>query len=238
MRNDVVQVRPVALSIIIPVLNEIELIETHLRRLSELRARGAEIIVVDGGSQDGTDTAAGTNGDRVLSAPRGRASQMNAGARVASGDMLIFLHVDSVLPDEADISVTDALSHPGTIWGRFDVRIEPATRLLNLVAWTMNLRSRLTGVATGDQAIFVHRSIFLEIGGYPDIPLMEDIALSKRLKRIARPIRLRERVSTSARRWQKHGVLRTIFLMWRLRLAYFLGADPGTLAKAYGYVPR
>ncbi|MDE1937944.1 MAG: TIGR04283 family arsenosugar biosynthesis glycosyltransferase [Alphaproteobacteria bacterium] len=225
------------LSIIIPVLNEIQVVEQCLRRLSDLRKRGAEIIVVDGESQDGTSVAAGPLADLVLAAPRGRALQMNAGAIASSGDVLVFLHVDTKLPPDADTLIQSALATSGRVWGRFDVRIEPSSPVLAVVARMMILRSRLSGIATGDQAIFVRRSTFLEIGGYPEIPLMEDIALSRTLKRISWPACLPERVTTSARRWQTHGVLGTILLMWRLRLAYFLGADPATLARQYGYGP-
>lgn len=160
---------------------------------------------------------------------------MNAGACAASGDTLLFLHVDTALPPGADAMIEAALAPSRRFWGRFDIRIVPRTSLLAVVAGTMNLRSRLSGIATGDQAIFVRRSAFVAASGYPEIPLMEDIALSKRLKRLGDPACLRARVSTSARRWLKHGVVRTVLLMWRLRLAYFLGADPQTLARRYGY---
>ena len=226
------------LSIIIPVLNEVRLIEACLGRLSDVRARGTEIIVVDGGSQDGTAAIAESFADRVLPAPRGRASQMNAGANVAKGDILVFLHADTTLPQDTDVLIEKAFAHSDRIWGRFDTRIVPATPSLFVVAWLMNLRSRLSGIATGDQAIFVRKSAFMRVGGYPEIPLMEDIALSKKLKRISKPICLRAKVSTSARRWQKYGVTRTILLMWWLRLAYYLGADPKALARQYDYVPR
>ncbi|MBU6299363.1 MAG: TIGR04283 family arsenosugar biosynthesis glycosyltransferase [Alphaproteobacteria bacterium] len=222
------------LSIIIPVLNESSLIEKCLWQLAEFRAQGVEVIVVDGGSNDVTERAARPLADRVLTATRGRALQMNAGAHAASSDTLLFLHVDTELPPGADAMIAAALAPPKRVWGRFDVRIVPATPLLAIVARLMNLRSRLSGIATGDQAIFVRRSAFVAIGGYPDIPLMEDIELSKRLKRMSKPICLRTRVSTSARRWLKYGVVRTIFLMWRLRLAYSLGADPLKLARRYG----
>lgn len=225
-------------SIIVPVLNECALIERSLRQLAALRAHGAEIIVVDGGSEDGTCAKVQRLADCVLSAPRGRASQMNAGARAASGDTLLFLHVDTELPPGADTAIKTALAQLGRVWGRFDVRLEPGIPLLVMVAQMMNLRSRLTGIATGDQAIFVQRSAFFAAGGYPEIPLMEDIALSKRLRRIGMPACLRACVSTSARRWSKHGVVRTILLMWWLRLAYFLGIEPRVLARWYDYVPR
>ncbi|HUI94718.1 MAG TPA: TIGR04283 family arsenosugar biosynthesis glycosyltransferase [Xanthobacteraceae bacterium] len=227
-----------ALSIIVPTLNEEAGIVPTLQALSSLRARGAEVIVVDGGSRDRTAAAARPHCDRLLAAPRGRAAQMNAGAGAARGEVLLFLHADTRLPDDADRHVADGLAASGRAWGRFDVRIAGTHPLLPLVAAMMNLRSRLTGIATGDQAIFVERAAFAAIGGYPDIPLMEDLVLSRRLKRLSRPLCLRGRALTSGRRWEKHGVMRTILMMWRLRLAFSLGADPAALASRYGYVPR
>jgi len=220
------------LSIIMPVLNEAAGIEAALRTLAPYRARGIEVIVVDGGSSDGTAELARPLADRVLSAPRGRGTQMNAGAAAAGGDALLFLHADTRLPDEADRLVLDGLSRRA--WGRFDVRFD-AGGWLRLVAPTMNVRSRLTGIATGDQAMFMTRAAFDQAGGFPEIALMEDIALSARLKRRGRPLCLSARVTTSGRRWRSHGTLRTILLMWRLRLAFFLGSDPGELARQYGY---
>lgn len=221
------------LSIIMPVLDEGDAIAGALDALAELRGLGVEIIVVDGGSQDATVQRARLRADHVLVAPRGRASQMNAGAAKASGDVLLFLHADTALPREAERLVLDGLARSRHDWGRFDVTIAGRHPMLRLIAFMMNLRSRLTGIATGDQAIFVKRDAFHAAGGFPDIPLMEDIALSKRLKRLSRPLCLRERATTSGRRWEAHGVFRTILLMWRLRLAYFFGADPAALARRY-----
>jgi rSAM/selenodomain-associated transferase 2 len=192
---------------------------------------------VDGGSQDGTPAIAREHADLVLNAPRGRAAQMNAGAAACPAEVLLFLHADTALPDQADALVRRATRDPSA-WGRFDVRIDSPRRALRLVEHMMNLRSRWTGIATGDQAMFVRRELFDQVGGFPDLPLMEDIALSRLLKRHARPVCIRQRVSTSARRWERHGVWRTVLLMWRLRLAYFLGADPRRLAIRYGYKPR
>lgn len=220
-----------AISIIIPVLDEAAVIEPVLLSLQPLRHAGHEIIVVDGGSVDDTARLAGAYADQVLSSERGRGRQMNTGAGQASNEILLFLHADTLLPVGAVNDIADALAVG--CWGRFDVCIEPRDWLLNLVAYCMNWRSRLTGIATGDQAIFVNRDAFTLVGGYPEIDLMEDIALSDRLMRIHRPICLRSRVSTSARRWHKHGRLRTILKMWRLRLAYRLGADPRQLARDY-----
>jgi rSAM/selenodomain-associated transferase 2 len=181
------------------------------------------VIVVDGGSIDGTPELAAGLCDRLLSAPRGRALQMNAGARAAQGDVLVFLHADTRLPAAFDIPRTSR-------WGRFDVRIEGRHPLLKIIAWAMNLRSRLSGIATGDQAMFVRRELF---PGFPEIALMEDIALSRLLKRRGRPTCLRQKVVTSGRRWESRGVLRTVLLMWSLRLLYFLGASPARLARWY-----
>ncbi len=216
------------LSIVIPALNEAAGIRHALQALAPLRRRGHEVIVVDGGSIDGTPQLAAELCDRLIASAPGRARQMNAGARAARGGILLFLHADTQLPPLADRAVIDALA--GSLWGRFDVRIHGRHRLLPLVAWSMNLRSRLSGIATGDQAIFVRRPAFC---GFPDIPLMEDVAFSKAMKLHGPPACLRLRVTTSGRRWEARGVLRTVFLMWRLRLEYALGADPARLARRY-----
>jgi len=220
------------LSIIMPVLNEALEIETALRALTPLRQRDVEIIVVDGGSSDGTAELARPFADRVLASPRGRSLQMNAGAAAARGDVLLFLHADTRLPENADRFVLDGLAMSGRAWGRFDVRFDRGA-VFAVIALLMNLRSRLSGIATGDQAMFVSRTAFAAAGGFPPIALMEDVALSTNLKRIGRPLCLAARVTTSTRRWRKHGVLRTILLMWKLRVAFFFGADPTRLAQSY-----
>jgi len=221
------------LSVIVPVLDEAAVIESTLAALQALRAGGAEVIVVDGGSRDATRTLAAALADRVVDSPRGRSSQLNAGARIARGEVLLFLHADTLLPADAAAQIPARLESAGRAWGRFDVTIAGEGVLLALVAWLMNARSRLTGIATGDQAMFVRASAFDAAGGFPEIPLMEDVALSKALKRQSPPLCLRERVIISARRWERHGTLNTIFLMWRLRLAYALGVDPRRLARRY-----
>ena len=221
-----------ALSIIVPVLDEAAGIAACLAPLQAMRSRGVEVVVVDGGSRDATRALAAPLADLVLQSPRGRARQMNAGAQAAHGEVLVFLHADTILPGKADAVIARAVEG-GARWGRFDVSIAGSDPLLTVVAAMMNARSRLTGIATGDQAIFVRRDDFGAAGAFREIALMEDVALSKRLKRLARPACLRERVVTSGRRWERRGTLRTIVLMWRLRLAYALGADPGRLARRY-----
>ena len=225
------------LSIVMPVLDEGAEIEPALQALAPYRRRGVEVVVVDGGSRDATAELARPLADCVLSAARGRAAQMNAGVAATAGEVLLFLHADTRLPENADHLVLDGLARSAKVWGRFDVRIEGGG-ILGAVAAMMNLRSRLTGIATGDQAMFVTRAAFQAAGGFPPIALMEDVALSARLKRLGRPLALRARATTSARRWRTRGTLRTVLLMWRLRLAYFLGADPAKLARAYGYADR
>lgn len=223
------------LSIIMPTLNEAEGIQAQLAALQPLRERGCQLIVVDGGSSDETVERARRSVDLLVTAPRGRARQMNAGAAHASGEVLLFLHADTKLPERADTLIVPGLEACGRHWGRFDVSIEGTHTLLPVIAWFMNRRSRMTGIATGDQAIFVRRELFDSVGGYPAIALMEDIVLSRRLKRCGPPLCLEQQVLTSGRRWEKGGVMRTIVLMWGLRLAFFCGADPARLAKIYGY---
>jgi rSAM/selenodomain-associated transferase 2 len=221
------------LGVVLPTLDEAATIETTLRALAPLRARGAVVVVADGGSRDETTARASPLADRVLAAPRGRARQMNAGAAACAGaEVLVFLHADTQLPADADAQIDDALAHHG--WGRFDVRIDGRSPWLPVVAALMNLRSRATGIATGDQAIFMTRAAFDAVGGFPDQPMMEDIEISRRLKRrVGRPACLRARVVTSGRRWDERGAWRTIVLMWRLRWAYWRGASAATIAARY-----
>lgn len=223
------------LSIIMPVLNEAGRITDALNALKPLRERGMEIVVVDGGSDDDTLVLAARGADHVIIAPRGRAPQQNAGAARSSGDVLLFLHTDTTLPPDADRLIAQALNDEQKSWGRFDVSFDSSQVMMRVVAAMMNLRSRLTGVATGDQCLFVRHDTFVAVGGFPTIALMEDIALSKLLRKRSAPVCLRPPVTTSARRWQKHGVWRTIFLMNWLRLAYVLGVSPDRLARWYGY---
>jgi rSAM/selenodomain-associated transferase 2/rSAM/selenodomain-associated transferase 1 len=226
-----------SLSIIVPVLNESAGILDALQALVPMRSRGVEVIVVDGGSDDGTADLVRASGmaDAVIQTTRGRAVQMNAGAGVAHGDVLLFLHADTRLPPGADALVLQAMegTEPARGWGRFDVTIEGAHPMLGVIAWSMNRRSRLTGIATGDQAMFMRRDAFDSVGGFPPIALMEDIAMSARLKRLSSPVCLAERVRTSGRRWESRGVLRTMLGMWWMRLRYFFGAEPAQLAANY-----
>ena len=219
-------------SIIMPVLNEAAGIERTLAGLQSLRAGGCEVILADGGSEDGTLEAAAGLYDQWVDAPRGRARQMNAGAVVATGDLLLFLHADTRLPAEA-MPWLERFAASDRLWGRFDVRLSGNRPLYRVIAWSMNQRSRLTGVATGDQAIVVRRSLFEQVGGYEPIPLMEDVALSKTLRRHSRLYCTRASVITDSRRWEVNGAWRTIVLMWRLRWAYWRGASPEVLARRY-----
>ncbi len=219
------------ISVIIPTLNEAATIGETLRRLRS--SASCEVIVVDGGSDDGTPELARPQADLVLSAGRGRATQMNVGARAASGQVLLFLHADTVLPPDFPALLENALRNPRVVGGRFDVRLDAEGRLFRIIETLMNLRSRLSRIATGDQAIFVRSRTFQELGGYREAELMEDLELSYRLKRQGELACLREQVVTSARRWQRDGIVRTIGLMWLLRFLYFIGVSPSYLKTFY-----
>lgn len=225
--------RPVSVSLIVPVLNERAIVPALLEGLAALRPAPQEILFCDGGSEDDTAAQLETSGCRVLRSERGRARQMNAGARAASGDILVFLHADTRLPSDAIDRVRRSLAVDGALWGRFDVRISGRPAMLRVVAAMMNLRSLLSGIATGDQAIFVKRYLFDAIGGYPDQALMEDIELSRWLRKRSRPRRIASPVLTSGRRWESRGVWRTILLMWSLRWAYWRGCPADVLAERY-----
>jgi rSAM/selenodomain-associated transferase 2 len=217
------------LSIVVPALDEAASISDAVR---DALAQADEAIVVDGGSRDGTGVLAAAAGARVLQAPRGRASQMNAGATVAQGDVLLFLHADCRLPAGAGDAVRAAVG-AGARWGRFDVRLDSPRASLAVVGAMMNLRSRLSGIATGDQALFIDRALWEALGGYAPIPLMEDVELCTRLRRVARCACLRERVTVSARRWETRGIVRTVVAMWAWRAAYALGVSPARLHRLY-----
>lgn len=221
------------LAIIVPMLNEAAELPDLLRHLRAFAEQGAEILLIDGGSHDASAAIARSAGFSVHDSERGRALQMNAGARLSQHEVLLFLHADTRLPKNAMTAIEQALASPHHVWGRFDVRISGQSPVLALIALLMNLRSRFSGIATGDQAIFMTRAAFDAIGGFPEQPLMEDIAISRALKPLSTPACLRDRVITSGRRWQQRGIWRTIFLMWRLRWRYWRGASADTIARAY-----
>lgn len=222
------------LSIVIPTLNEAAAIQHCLMPLQKLRKQGHEIILVDGCSRDATRGLAEPLVDILLQGEKGRALQMNTGAGVASGDILVFLHGDTIV--EFDIAeILKARLGSGDGWGRFDVRLSGSNIIFRVIEYLMNLRSRYSGIATGDQAMFISRRLFVQSGGFREIPLMEDIELSKRLKKYCSPLCLRQQVITSSRRWERDGIFKTIFKMWRLRISYTLGAEPERLARDYGY---
>jgi rSAM/selenodomain-associated transferase 2 len=220
------------LSIILPTLNEEAWLPAMLRQLQSLRERGAEVLVVDGGSCDATLALCEGLVDQMVQSEPGRARQMIAGAKLASGEIFWFLHADSQLPDSALDAIRGAIA-AGNPWGRFDIELSGRRPLFHLIGWMINLRSRVSGICTGDQGLFVKRELYEQVGGFPQLPLMEDVALAKLLRAEAKPAALQQRIVTSSRRWESNGVWRTIFLMWRLRAAYALGADPAVLARAY-----
>lgn len=222
---------PARISIVMPVLNEATTLAATLETLQPLRRRGVELIVVDGESTDNSASLALPLADTVMTGAPGRAAQMNLGVSAAGGDVLVFLHADTRLPEDALEQMQRALDTHR--WGRFDVTLEGKSRWLGTIAALMNARSRLTGIATGDQAMFMTRTAFAAAGGFPEQPLMEDITLSKQLKKAGRPACLKARVTSSGRRWERHGVWRTIWLMWRLRWRYWRGANPHDLAREY-----
>jgi rSAM/selenodomain-associated transferase 2 len=221
------------LSFIIPVLNEAVFLSRCRESLLKLKANGHELIVVDGGSQDGSVKLARCFADQVINTPAGRAVQMNAGAYLAQGDILVFLHADTLLPDEADKKILCAVAKNNHLWGGFAVKLSGSQSIFRLVETLMNLRSRITGILTGDQVLFIRRDTFYGIGGFEKIPLMEDIAISKQLKRLGQPAYIRACAVTSSRRWEQRGIVRTVLKMWAMRLAYFLGMSPKILVKYY-----
>lgn len=229
------------ISVVIPTLNEEALLPSILAHTATLGFE--ELVIVDGGSQDRTleivqsfaprAQHSALSAVRLLTSPPGRARQMNAGAAASRGDVLLFLHADTRLPDTAAQAVEHALTDPACVGGRFDVRFEPDAGWAWLISRLMNLRSRWTRIATGDQAIFVRRAVFERLGGFSDIPIMEDVEFSRRLKQAGRVAALREKVLTSYRRWHTRGPVRTILLMWCLRLLYWIGIHPRILRQFY-----
>jgi len=221
-----------SIAIIVPMLNEAENLTSLIVQLSELRQSGAEVIIIDGGSTDGSPQTLMDAKLEIVAAARGRALQMNAGVLQSDADILVFLHADTQLPVNALQQIEQAIAD-GADWGRFDVCISGAHPMFRVIAFMMNWRSRLTGIATGDQTLFMRRTAFTSVGGFPEQPLMEDIEISKRLKQISRPKCLLYKVTTSGRRWQKQGIWKTLFLMWRLRFAYWRGVPANELAGYY-----
>ena len=219
-------------AVVVPLLNELDALTGALEQSRALSGQGARVVFVDGGSTDGTQQMLNDHGAQVVPSGLGRALQMNAGARTTDSEVLLFLHADTLLPEAALAQVAQALIN-GKVWGRFDVRIQGRSRWLPVVAFMMNLRSRLTGIATGDQALFMTRAAFELVGGFPQQALMEDIEISRRLKRLSRPACLRSKVTTSGRRWDTRGAWPTIVLMWKLRWAYWRGVSAADIARAY-----
>lgn len=220
-------------SFIIPALNEAATIQTTLDSLQTARQQGHEVILVDGGSSDKTIKIAETLVDQVINSPTGRAVQMNIGAAASQGNILCFLHSDTMAPQNIAVLIVTALSAEARYWGRFNIHLSGASKIFRVIETFINWRSRLTGIATGDQGIFVERSCFDRIGGFPSIPLMEDIQFSSNAKSQSSPVCLRETLITSSRRWERSGILHTIFLMWRLRAAYFFGVSAERIAEKY-----
>ena len=221
------------LSIIIPTLNEADQIEQHLSKLQILRQYGHEVIVVDGGSIDDTVSLISPLCDQVCQSQQSRSIQMNCGAGVATGECFVFLHADTELPD----NILEYFSNMNNIegkWGRFDIRLSGSNWLFRVIETCMNSRSNFTGIVTGDQVMFVGKELFDRVGGYPEIALMEDIAISNLLINFSKPIRIREKVISSSRRWEKNGIVKTMIKMWVLRLLYFFHYDTNKLAKLYG----
>lgn len=220
------------ISIIIPVLNEEDTIESTLHDLQVYRQQGHEIVVVDGGSADDTVARAYGLVDKTLKSKCGRAYQMNTGAEYAEGEVLVFLHADTVLPVGACALISNIIAD-GNDWGRFNVRLSGKSWIFRVIENMMNWRSWLTSIATGDQAIFVRKSLFTKVGAYPGISLMEDVVLSRKLRNISKPACLKDCVVTSSRKWESNGIVRTVFLMWRLRLMFYFGVPADTLARIY-----
>ena len=222
----------IKISIIVPVLNEQINLPEALSNLQPFRRQGHEVVIVDGGSSDNSLMLAQQAADTVIVSKSGRALQMNSGAAVATGDIFLFLHCDTLLPDNA-LEVVAGNYQRENYWGRFDVRLSGNKFVFRLIERLMNLRSRLTSIATGDQAIFIERKLFNRLGGFPEIALMEDISISGLLRKRSSPVCLKQQVITSSRRWESNGVVATVLLMWKLRLLYFFGVSADKLSQKY-----
>jgi len=221
------------ISVIIPALNEADYIKQTLQSVQSLREKGHEVIVVDGGSNDETCDMASEMADQFITLSPGRAIQMNAGAKKATGDIFVFLHADTILPDSAEHKILAIAADKLYFWGRFKVRLSGKHWLFRIIECCMNIRTRLTGIVTGDHSLFISKQLFEKIDGFSEIELMEDIVISRKLKKISYPLCLSETVTTSSRRWEKHGIIRTILQMWWLRFKFILGAASLALARQY-----
>lgn len=226
-----IKVRIMFISIIIPTLNEEDVIQTLLQQLQTYRQQGHEVIVVDGGSHDNTRSVADSLSDKVISSEAGRALQMNNGATQSRHEALWFLHADTLIPETAIEQIQQALNKSG--WGRFNVKLSGSHILFRIIETMMNVRSCVSGIATGDQGIFVKRKVFGQVNEYSNIPLMEDVDLSRKLKKLSKPVCLKYPLITSSRRWEKNGIYSTILLMWKLRFLYWVGVSPEHLARQY-----
>lgn len=222
----------IKLSIIIPTLNEADQIEQHLSTLQVLREQGHELIVVDGGSIDDTVSLVSPLCNQVCQSQKSRSIQMNCGAKAATGECFVFLHADTVLPGNI-LEYFSTINNIEGKWGRFDISLSGRNWIFRIIESCMNRRSSFTGIVTGDQVMFIGKELFNRVGGYPEIALMEDIAISNLLIKISAPIRIREKVVSSSRRWEKNGIVKTIIKMWILRLLYFFQYDTNKLAKLY-----
>ena len=226
-----IKVRIMFISIIIPTLNEEDVIQTLLQQLQTYRQQGHEVIVVDGGSHDNTRSVADSLSDKVISSEAGRALQMNNGATQSRHEVLWFLHADTLIPENAIEQIQQALNKSD--WGRFNVKLSGSHILFRIIETMMNVRSCVSGIATGDQGIFVKRKVFGQVNEYSNIPLMEDVDLSRKLKKLSKPVCLKYTLMTSSRRWEKNGISSTILLMWKLRFLYWVGVSPEHLARQY-----